>query len=91
MVYGESSFILHGTAGSILYLRRLPPPEVWPGTSHQGQDVVIPLPPIHVQDRLVDLFFNYVHPMFPVLHQTRFLTEYNLRFVNAHSSSLSSC
>jgi hypothetical protein len=59
--------------------------EVWPGTGypqqHQEQDVQIPLPPSHVQDRLIELYFDYVHPMFPVLHKPRFLVEYNLRLV----------
>ncbi|KAG6873206.1 hypothetical protein C0995_001560 [Termitomyces sp. Mi166 len=34
---------------------------------------------ISLQDRLLDLYFNYVHPMFPVLHKSRFLAQYNLR------------
>ncbi|GLB35813.1 putative fungal specific transcription factor [Lyophyllum shimeji] len=65
---------------------RLPMARVWPASKSRGsvqeQDSDISLPPIHVQDRLVDLYFNYVHPIFPVLHKTRFLAEYNFRKQN---------
>ncbi|KAF8078976.1 fungal-specific transcription factor domain-containing protein [Lyophyllum atratum] len=65
---------------------RLPMSRVWPASkfrsSFQEHDLNISLPPIHVQDRLLDLYFNYVHPVFPVLHKTRFLTEYNFRKQN---------
>ncbi|KAF5385325.1 hypothetical protein D9615_001196 [Tricholomella constricta] len=65
---------------------RLPMSRVWPASmlrrNFQEHNFNIPLPPVHVQDRLLDLYFNYVHPMFPVLHKTRFLTEYNFRKQN---------
>ncbi|RDB29501.1 Nitrogen assimilation transcription factor nit-4 [Hypsizygus marmoreus] len=69
---------------------RLPMARVWPPTKQrviqQEQNITTPLPPIHVQDRLIDLYFNYVHPTFPVLHKGRFLTEYNFRKQNGPSA-----
>ncbi|KAG5652448.1 hypothetical protein H0H81_004992 [Sphagnurus paluster] len=66
---------------------RLPMSRVWPASqcrkqSTQDDMLNMPLPSILVQDRLIDLYFNYVHPIFPVLHKKRFLTEYNFRKQN---------
>ncbi|KAF9469792.1 fungal-specific transcription factor domain-containing protein [Collybia nuda] len=62
---------------------RLPMARVWPASKERKTptelDVNVPLPSIQIQDRLLDLFFTYVHPVFPVIHRTRFLSEYNLR------------
>lgn len=59
---------------------------VWPPSkfgiqtypSASGQ-INIELPPQNLQDRLIELYFNNIHPVFPVIHKTRFLTEYRQR------------
>lgn len=58
---------------------------VWPPSKDhamhnvQEENFDIQLPPIHIQDRLVELYFTYIHPAFPVIHKSRFLTEYNAK------------
>lgn len=37
------------------------------------------LPPQDLQDKLIDIYFIYVHPIFPVIHKARFLSEYQSR------------
>jgi hypothetical protein len=37
------------------------------------------LPPQPDQDELIELYFTNIHPIFPVIHKTRFLAEYNAR------------
>lgn len=55
----------------------------WPSAkadlSSVPQDAEIPVifPPVEMQDRLLDLYFSYVHPIFPVIHKARLLREYN--------------
>ncbi|KAF5368636.1 hypothetical protein D9758_002174 [Tetrapyrgos nigripes] len=64
---------------------KLPMARVWPPSrdraAHviQEDDIPVEMPPIHVQDHLVDLYFTYIHPVFPVIHKSRFLSEYNSR------------
>lgn len=57
---------------------------VWPASrachSPSPPETPFLLPPIHVQDLLLDLYFTYVHPAFPVIHKSRFLAEYNSRY-----------
>jgi len=43
----------------------------------RDEGVSIDLPPLAMQDHLVDLYFTYVHPVFPVIHKGRFIREYN--------------
>ena len=58
---------------------------VWPAArscddpSPLAGDPPVPLPPSQVQDLLLDLYFTYVHPAFPVIHKSCFLAEYNSR------------
>jgi Fungal specific transcription factor domain len=57
---------------------------VWPSStsgipSNPIQDVDVHLPPIEVQDRLVSIYMTYIHPTFPVLHKTSFLSDYHAR------------
>ena len=65
---------------------------VWPASkyprSYSEYVKTSPLPESHMQDRLLDLYFTYVHPMFPVLHKSRFLAQYHLRFVLPPSDQL---
>ncbi|KAF8910155.1 fungal-specific transcription factor domain-containing protein [Gymnopilus junonius] len=36
----------------------------------------VDMPPQAVQDQLLDLYFAHIHPVFPVIHKSRFLAEY---------------
>jgi len=61
---------------------RLPMARVWPPANYTltpGEDCESMLPPGPIQDQLLDLYFTYTHPVFPVVHKTRFLAEYNAR------------
>ncbi|KAF9567781.1 hypothetical protein CPC08DRAFT_739993 [Agrocybe pediades] len=67
---------------------RLPMARVWPASKFGIQNSFPPgptyvdLPPQNVQDRLIELYFTYIHPVFPVVHKTRFLAEFNARKQN---------
>jgi len=73
---------------SLTYIpRRLPMARVWPPSrfgfpSYPLSQQSIDLPPQDTQDSLLELYFTNIHPTFPVLHKTRFLTEYNARKKN---------
>lgn len=59
---------------------------VWPPSrfgipTYPLSQQIIDLPPQDTQDRLLELYFSNIHPTFPVIHKTRFLTEYNARFL----------
>ncbi|KAH8835572.1 fungal-specific transcription factor domain-containing protein, partial [Flagelloscypha sp. PMI_526] len=62
---------------------RLPMARVWPLSKDSSrlaldeEDVPITLPPLHVQDELLQLYFTYVHPTFPVINKSRFMSEYH--------------
>ena len=36
----------------------------------------VAMPPMHVQERLVDLYFTYMHPSLPVIHKAQFLADW---------------
>jgi len=60
---------------------RLPMARVWPPTRfglEQSQicQTHVELPPQDVQDKLIELYFTNVHPVFPVIHKPRFFSEY---------------
>lgn len=63
--------------------RRLPMARFWPSASTNlsvmppEADISVTFPPVEIQDRLLDLYFAYAHPIFPVIHKGRFLREYN--------------
>jgi len=66
--------------------RRLPMARVWPPSkfgidTYPADTPDLRLPSQDVQDRLIDLYFTYIHPIFPVIHKTRFLSEYEARYV----------
>ena len=68
--------------------RRLPMARVWPPSrfgfpSYPLSQQSIDLPSQDTQDHLLELYFANIHPTFPVLHKTRFLTEYSARFLNS--------
>jgi hypothetical protein len=58
---------------------------IWPPAEHQApyllqeDDLFVELPPIEVQDHLLDLYFTYVHPVIPVVHKVHFMAEYNAK------------
>ncbi|KAL1740837.1 fungal-specific transcription factor domain-containing protein [Schizophyllum fasciatum] len=71
---------------------KLPMARVWPPAKNQviaspaeEDDVEVTLPPQEVQDELLELYFSYIHPIFPTIHKDRFLSEYNLRKTGASS------
>ncbi|KAJ7459181.1 fungal-specific transcription factor domain-containing protein [Mycena galericulata] len=65
-------------------LWNLPMARVWPPIKDpsqliQEENMDIELPPLQVQEHLLQLYFTYIHPVFPLIHKTRFLAEYNNR------------
>lgn len=63
---------------------RLPMARVWPSAkigipSGPLDQENVKLPPLAVQDRLLELYFTYIHPIFPVVHKSCFLSEYQTR------------
>ncbi|TFK30943.1 hypothetical protein FA15DRAFT_630298 [Coprinopsis marcescibilis] len=70
----------------------LPMARVWPATkfgipSELVDDVEVHLPPLDVQELLIDLYFTYTHPVFPIIHKSRFLSEFHARKQNSSCSS----
>jgi len=61
---------------------RFPKARVWPplpsgSKSIHGEDEFIPqLPSPQFQEHLLDLYFKYVHPSFPIIHKRSFLEVY---------------
>ncbi|KAJ7597406.1 fungal-specific transcription factor domain-containing protein [Mycena floridula] len=75
----------------------LPMARVWPPSkehhaihSFHEEDFEVQLPPIHVQDKLIDLYFTYIHPAFPVIHKCRFLADYQARKTRSASPTAAS-
>lgn len=63
------------------FRRRLPMARVWP-PAHYGislGNMDLQLPPWDKQDRLIEIYFTYLHPFFPAIHKNRFFTEYQYR------------
>lgn len=56
-----------------------PPAECRQLNIPQEEERNVRLPVHHVQDRLIDLYFTYVHPAFPIIRKKRFLAEYKTR------------
>ncbi|KAH9937305.1 fungal-specific transcription factor domain-containing protein [Fomitopsis serialis] len=46
---------------------------------YKEADSHVQLPPLEVQRHLVDLYFAWVHPFFPVIHKQHFLADFPLR------------
>ncbi|KAI3622119.1 hypothetical protein WG66_015820 [Moniliophthora roreri] len=63
----------------------LPMARVWPPSKDyvaqvaKEEDYEVVLPPVQMQDHLIDLYFTYIHPVFPVIHKSCFLSEYHAR------------
>ncbi|KAL6307843.1 hypothetical protein BKA93DRAFT_822824 [Sparassis latifolia] len=71
---------------------KFPMPKGWltqwtPGSVVPGFDVGagnsdgdVTLPPLDVQDHLIELYFTYVHPSIPVLDRDLFMADYNAQY-----------
>jgi hypothetical protein len=46
----------------------------------EEESVQVTMPPIEEQERLLRLYFTYVHPEFPVVHKALFLAQFNARY-----------
>ncbi|TFY53230.1 hypothetical protein EVG20_g10211 [Dentipellis fragilis] len=58
---------------------KLPMARVWPPAAQKfiaEESVNVSLPPVELQRHLLDLYFTYVHPIFPVVHKTLFWMEF---------------
>ncbi|OAX40867.1 hypothetical protein K503DRAFT_567355 [Rhizopogon vinicolor AM-OR11-026] len=61
----------------------LPMARFWPSAkinkipAPPDEGVIVDLPSLAMQDHLVDLYFTYAHPVFPVIHKGRFMREYS--------------
>jgi hypothetical protein len=57
---------------------------VWPPAQNQfipEENVDAVMPPLGVQRQLLDLYFIYVHPAFPVVHKSLFWKDYEATWV----------
>lgn len=60
---------------------------VWPQAVNCGnyflqeEDIPVDMPDIVEQERLIELYFTYVHPAFPVVHKGHFIAQFNARSV----------
>lgn len=60
---------------------------VWPQALNcsryflREDDVDVELPSFEEQERLLNLYFTYVHPVFPVVHKAQFMETFNARYV----------
>ncbi|TFK46073.1 hypothetical protein OE88DRAFT_1668214 [Heliocybe sulcata] len=72
----------------------LPMARVWPHAPNavlryeEEEDIQVPLPPIEQRDRLVNLYFIYFHPSFPVINKKRFLEAYEASKQDPSTSTL---
>lgn len=60
-------------------MARVWPPARYGLASPTLGEMDVRLPPWDVQDRLLELYFTYIHPVFPVIHKSRFLSEYHFK------------
>ena len=57
---------------------------VWPLAQNQfipEENVDVVMPSLDVQRHLLDLYFIYVHPVFPVVHKALFWKDYEATWV----------
>jgi len=60
---------------------QLPMARVWPPAQNQfipEENVDVAMPPLDMQRHLLDLYFIYVHPVFPVVHKSLFWKDYEI-------------
>lgn len=71
---------------SRLLRRRFPPARVWPpvlnhvAASEEEIAARARLPPREQQEHLLELYFTYVHPVFPVVVKSQFLEDFRARY-----------
>ena len=73
--------------------RRFPKARVWPplpataGTPTKGEDDwAACLPPLDVQEHLLELYFTYVHTQLPILHKASFMEIFRTGSVRLRTS-----
>jgi len=69
---------------------QLPMARVWPPAVNQfipEESVNVTMPPLDLQRHLLDLYFIYVHPVFPVVHKSLFWKDYEVTIAYSSSSS----
>ncbi|KAF8506800.1 fungal-specific transcription factor domain-containing protein [Russula emetica] len=67
---------------------QLPMARVWPPAVNQfipEENVDVSMPPLDVQRHLLDLYFIYVHPVFPVIHKSLFWKDYEATYSDSSS------
>ncbi|KDQ63123.1 hypothetical protein JAAARDRAFT_367704 [Jaapia argillacea MUCL 33604] len=61
---------------------RFPMPGIWPPIDdhaihyHDDHEFEVEMPPLELADKLIKLYFTYVHPLFPVVNKSAFLGGY---------------
>ncbi len=65
----------------------------WPGPPNDGRQFIdesitsieskIRMPPVHIQDQLVQVYFTYVNPAVPVVDEESFMAQYQAMYVLA--------
>jgi hypothetical protein len=69
---------------------QLPMARVWPPAVNQfipEENVDVTMPPLDDQRHLLDLYFIYVHPVFPVIHKSLFWKDYEATYSFSGSST----
>jgi len=64
---------------------------VWPPAQNQfipEENVDVAMPPLDMQRHLLDLYFIYVHPVFPVVHKSLFWKDYEITWVQRSLTDL---
>ncbi len=51
--------------------------------TEEEEDVEVQLPPPEMRNYLLQLYFTYVHPFFPVVHKQDFLNHYHALCVHS--------
>lgn len=76
-----------------LYCRKFSAAHIDPEIADQDptaeeEDVEVRMPSPEMQYHLLQLYFTYVHPFFPVVHKQDFLYHYNSLYVLPYFSGL---
>ncbi|TFY71776.1 hypothetical protein EVG20_g1228 [Dentipellis fragilis] len=64
---------------------RFPKARVWPplpsnqyqrNEAREEEELAVTLPPLQTQERLLDLYFTFVHPALPIVHKKTFMEDF---------------
>ncbi|TFK49703.1 hypothetical protein OE88DRAFT_1736693 [Heliocybe sulcata] len=61
---------------------KLPMSRVWPAALEgklnypEEQDIIVEMPTREYQEHLINVYFTYIHPWFPIVHKRRFLEQF---------------